>query len=154
MMKANNTNQDNTLLIILIVLAILVFSSSKGCDLQSLDWDALKILNIVRDTTKPLVILLYEGKNGSLPDYAFGAANDLVGEGYDVRMVDDDVVDGEGNVPKWLAPALEQGRALMGGQTDSEQKDYAIILMRNGKVYKASKLPKTREEVVKFVKSS
>jgi hypothetical protein len=146
-MATNDKARDNLLLIALLVALVLAFAPSKGCDLPTIDWSWLQPVAI-----KPLVVLLYEGKHGSLPDHAFGAASDLASEGYDVRMVDDDVVDGEGKVPAWLAPGLEQGRAILGGQSDNQQTGHALLLLRGGKLSVAVKLPSTREEIVKFVK--
>lgn len=102
--------------------------------------------------SKPLVVMLHESLHGNLPPYALGAAHDLEADGYEVRPVDDDLTDGTGEIPPWLKPALEPGRKIMGGNTDGEQKDDALILLNGQRVVKAIKLPSTREAIVGAVK--
>lgn len=104
------------------------------------------------DTTPALIIMLHEVKHGPLPPYAIGAANELTAAGREVRMVDDDVTDGLGEVPGWLKPALETGRVIMGGATDDAQKDDALILLKGERVVKAVKMPPTRPEIVEACK--
>lgn len=98
---------------------------------------------------KPLVVMLYEASHGQLPPYVLGAANELVGGGYEVRPVDDDLLDGTGEVPEWLKPALEPGRKIMGG---TDGKDYALVLLRGTTVAKSEKMPSTREAIIEAVK--
>jgi hypothetical protein len=64
-------------------------------------------------------------------------------------MVDDDVTDGLGETPDWLKPALEPGRAVMGG-TDGQ--DDALVLLAGDKLVKALKLPATKEAIVEACK--
>jgi hypothetical protein len=97
-------------------------------------------------TPKPtLVVMLHEATHGPLSSEAIGAANELTAAGREVRMIDDDVTDGLGEVPDWLKPALEPGRAVMGG-TDGKEK--ALVLLSGDRVLKAIKLPATRPEIV------
>lgn len=100
---------------------------------------------------KPLVVMMYEANHGPLPQYAIGAARELADSGFEVRMVDDDVLAGDATTPKPLLAAIEQGRVIMGGASDEQQKDDALILVRGNSV-KGSKLPPTREEIVSAVK--
>jgi hypothetical protein len=95
------------------------------------------------------VVMLYEADHGSLPPYAIGAANELSAAGAEVGMVDDDVLDGTGETPEWLIPALEPGRAIMGG-TDGQ--DDALVLLAGERVIKAVKLPGTKEAILEACK--
>lgn len=95
-----------------------------------------------------LVVMLHEADHGPLPSYALGAANELVAAGREVRAADDDEVNGLGEVPKWLKPALEPGRAIMG----SGQADDALVVLSGDRVLKAIKLPATREAILEAVK--
>jgi hypothetical protein len=106
------------------------------------------LTTIVATPGKPLVVMLHESTNGPLPSYAVGAANELTAAGFEVRMVDDDVLDGTGETPDWLKPALEPGRKIMGG---TDGKEHALVLVRGDKA-NAVKLPATREAIVEAVK--
>lgn len=99
-------------------------------------------------STPPLIVLLYEADHGPLPDYAKGAANELNAAGREVRMADDDELTGDGQIPKWLKPALEPGRALMG----SGQLDDALLLLSGDRVLKAVKLPADKAAIMEAVK--
>lgn len=100
-------------------------------------------------SSKPtLIVMLYEADHGPLPPYAMGAANELTAAGREVRAVDDDLLNGLGEVPAWLKPALEPGRALMG----SGQQDDALVLLDGDRVVKAVKLPATKEAILEAVK--
>lgn len=117
----------------------LLFSGGKGCNLD-LPW-----------TTTPadsLIVMLYESEHGPLPAYALGAANELRDAGREVRMTDDDVPTGTGEVPEWLKSALEPGRAIMG----SSQQDDALVILSGQRVVKAIKLPASREAIVEACK--
>lgn len=105
--------------------------------------------SITLDPKPTLIVMLHESEHGPLPPYAIGAANELTAAGREVRMVDDDVTEGEGAVPAWLKPALEPGRAIMGG-TDGKEK--ALVLLSGERVLKASKLPATRPEILEACK--
>lgn len=125
----------------LVAAAWLIFGGPKGCDFNPLD--------VI--TTTPgdsLVVILYEADHGPLPPYALGAANELTAAGREVRPTDDDVLNGLGEVPTWLKPALEPGRNLMG----SEQRDDALVVLNGGRLVKATKLPPTREAILEYVK--
>lgn len=104
-------------------------------------------LRVVGPSTPPLIVMLHEVNEGELPAYAKGAANELVAAGREVRMVDDDITDGD-EPPEWLKPALEPGRAIMG----PSQKDDALVLLDGQKVVKAIKLPATKEAIVEACK--
>jgi hypothetical protein len=96
--------------------------------------------------------MLYEAGNGPLPPYALGAANELTAAGFDVRPADDDETTGLGETPAWLKPALEPGRAIMGGTSDDQQQDDALIVLSGERVVKAMKMPATREAIMEAVK--
>jgi hypothetical protein len=103
--------------------------------------------------TKPtLIVMLHEAKHGLFPSHVVGAARELEAAGFEVRMVDDDVTDGLGETPPWLKPALEQGRAIMGGTTDDVQKDDALIKLAGERVVKAIKMPDSRAAIVEECK--
>lgn len=95
-----------------------------------------------------LIVMLHEEDHGPLPPYALGAANELTAAGKEVRPVDDDLVTGLDEVPTWLKPALEPGRAIMG----SDQKGDALILLAGDRVLKAIKLPTTKEAILEAAK--
>lgn len=98
----------------------------------------------VGPTKATLIVMLHEEDHGPLPSYALGAANELAAAGKEVRPVDDDLVTGLDEVPTWLKPALEPGRAIMG----SDQKGDALVLLAGDKVLKAIKLPATKEAIL------
>lgn len=98
-------------------------------------------------STPPLIVMLYEADHGPLPPYALGAANDLNAAGREVRMVDDDLLNGTGEVPAWLRPAVEPGRAIMG----SGQLDDALVLVSGERVIKSIKLPASKAEILEAV---
>lgn len=104
---------------------------------------------IVAPPKPSLIVMMHESSHGPLPPHAIGAANDLTAAGREVRMVDDDVTDGLGETPDWLKPALEPGRAVMGG-TDGQ--DDALVLLAGDKLVKALKLPATKEAIVEACK--
>lgn len=117
--------------------AWLIFAGPKGCTVPSIV------------PSKPsLIVMLYEAEKGPLPPYALGAANELNAAGFEVRPADDDELTGSGEVPAWLKPALEPGRAIMG----SEQNDDALIVLAGDRVLKAMKLPATKAEILEAVK--
>lgn len=95
-----------------------------------------------------MVVMLYEAEHGPLPGHAAGAAHELVAAGAEVRMVDDDILDGTGETPEWLKPALEPGRAVMG----ASQLDDALVVLQGNAVVKAVKLPETKELIVEASK--
>lgn len=99
-------------------------------------------------TTPPMIVMLHESARGNLPPYALGAANELTAAGRDVRTPDDDDLNGLGEVPAWLKPALVPGRAIMG----PEQIDDALILLDGERVVKAVKLPANKAEILEAVK--
>lgn len=129
--------------LVLLALALVLSSGGRGCTLPVVVPD---------DPKQTLIVMLYEATNGPLPPYALGAANDLSAAGREVRPADDDEVTGLGETPKWLKPALEPGRAIMGGTSDDAQKDDALIVLSGEKVLKAMKLPATRELIIEAVK--
>ena len=98
---------------------------------------------------KTLILMLHESQHGNLPPYALGAMEELRAAGRDVRAPDDDDVDGLGQVPPWLRPALEPGRAIMGG---TDGKDDALIVLDGERVVKAVKLPESKEAIIAAVK--
>lgn len=105
-------------------------------------------VNVLTPSVPPLIVMLYESEHGPLPDYARGAANELNATGREVRMADDDELTGPGEVPSWLKPALEPGRAIMG----SGQLDDALILLSGERVLKAVKLPASKAEILEAAK--
>lgn len=113
-----------------------------------------KLPNVVTPvTTKPpLIVMLHEAAHGMLPPYALGAANELSAAGREVRTPDDDEITGLGEPPAWLKPAIAPGRALMGGNTDEQQIDDALILLDGDRVVKAVKLPATKAEILEACK--
>jgi hypothetical protein len=127
--------------LVLAVAAMLLAGGGKGCSFPT-----------VAPSVTPLIVMLHEAKHGPLPSAAVGAANELTTSGREVRMVDDDVLDGSGEVPDWLKPALEPGRKLMGGVDDKQQQDDALILLNGDRVVKAIKMPATRPEIVEACK--
>lgn len=128
--------------VLIWLLPIGLFVVNRGCDVPAIPWP------VIATPGQPLVVLMYEADHGPLPAYAIGAANELSAAGVDVRPVDDDVVDGTGETPDWLKPAIEPGRAVMG----ADQKADALIVLRGGKVAKAVALPATREAIVEAAK--
>ena len=101
-------------------------------------------------TSKPaLIVMLHEASHGPLSIDAKGAANELTSAGRSVRMVDDDVTDGTNETPDWLKPALEPGRAIMGG---TDGKEHAVILLSGERVVKAIKLPASKAEILEACK--
>lgn len=130
-----------SVLLVAVLVGGLVFAP-RGCSLPVVPWP------VIATPGQPLVVLMYEADHGPLPAYAIGAANELSAAGIDVRPVDDDVVDGTGETPDWLKPAIEPGRSLMG----ADQKADALIVLRGGKVAKAVALPATREAIVEAAK--
>jgi hypothetical protein len=119
-----------------------------GAKLPNIDWPTP---GPVTPTKPPLIVMLYEDSHGNLPPYAIGAANELTAAGREVRPIDDDVTTGLDTVPVWLKPALVPGRAIMGGNEDSQQKDDALILLDGERVLKAIKLPATKAEILEAV---
>lgn len=99
-------------------------------------------------STPPLIVLMYEADHGPLPPYALGAASELNAAGREVRLVDDDTLTGTGEVPAWLKPAIEPGRAIMG----SGQLDDALIQLSGERVLKAVKLPADKAAILEAVK--
>lgn len=99
-----------------------------------------------------LIIMLYEAEHGQLPDYAVGAARDLVAAKIKVRPVDDDQLQGLGAVPVWLKPVLEEGRKIMGGSADNQQLDDALIKLVGERMDVAIKLPATKEAILEAVR--
>lgn len=95
-----------------------------------------------------LIVMLYEGQHGELPDYAIGAMRELVKAGRDVRPVDDDVTNGLGETPAWLKPALEPGRRIMG---EDQQRD-ALVVLSGPRVVKAIELPASKEAILEAVR--
>lgn len=91
------------------------------------------------------VVILYEADNGEPPAYAAGAVNELRASGKRVWMIDDDPGDGENQVPDAVAPAIEPGRAVMGG---TNGKGHALVVLAGQKVLKAVPLPSSREAIV------
>lgn len=111
--------------------------------------------NVINPPPAPgetLVIMLYEAEHGQLPDYAVGAARELVKAKVQVKQIDDDVLDGLGAVPIWLQPVLEEGRKIMGGMSDAEQKDDALLKVVGGKAAVAMKMPATEAAILEAVK--
>lgn len=123
--------------LLILLAAWWLLGGARGCELVS-----------PAPATPPLIVMLYEADHGNLPSYAIGAANELTAAGREVRMVDDDVLDGTGEVPAWLKPALEPGRALMG----SGQADDALVLLDGPRVVKAVKLPADKPGILEAVK--
>lgn len=118
---------------------VLIFSDTKGC-------------KVIGPSTTPVIVMLHEAQHGPLSPDAMGAARELRDAGRDVKIADDDEVTGLGATPAWLKPALEQGRAIMGGASDDDQKDDALILLSGERVVKAIKMPAARAEIVEACK--
>jgi hypothetical protein len=127
--------------LVLAVAAMLLAGGGKGCSLPTLP-----------PSVPPSIVMLYEAENGELPAYAIGAARELEAAGRDVNPVDDDTTNGLGETPKWLKPALEPGRKLMGGMDDKLQKSHALVLVSGEQVVKAVKLPESKEAILEAVK--
>jgi hypothetical protein len=127
--------------VVVALAAMLLASGGKGCTLPQ-----------IKPSTPPLIVMLYEAENGELPAYAIGAARELESAGRDVQPVDDDTTNGLGETPKWLKPALEPGRKLMGGMDDKLQKSHALVLVSGEQVVKAMKLPASREAIIEECK--
>lgn len=127
--------------VVVALAAMLLASGGKGCTLP-----------VLKPSTPPMIVMLHEAMHGPLPAYALGAANELAASGREVRPEDDDLLNGVGEVPKWLKPALEPGRAIMGGSSDEQQKDDALILLDGERVVKAMKMPATKAEILEAVK--
>jgi hypothetical protein len=127
--------------LVLAVAALLLAGGGKGCSFPTL-----------APSVPPLIVMLYESDNGELPAYAIGAVRELEAAGRDVNPVDDDTTNGMGETPKWLKPALEPGRKLMGGMDDKLQKEKALVLVRGEQVVKAIKLPASREAILEECK--
>jgi hypothetical protein len=131
---------------VFVLLACLwLMAGGGGLKLPTWTWPAFPVI-----APKPtLIVMLHEATNGPLSSEAIGAANELTAAGREVRMIDDDVTDGLGEVPDWLKPALEPGHAVMGG-TDGKEK--ALVLLSGDRVLKAIKMPPTRPEIVEACK--
>lgn len=122
-----------------ILCVVLIFSDTKGC-------------SVIGPSSPPVIVMLHEAQHGPLSPEAMGAARELRDAGRDVKIADDDEVTGLGQTPAWLKPALEQGRAIMGGASDEQQKDDALVLLSGERVVKAIKMPPTRPEILEAVK--
>lgn len=91
------------------------------------------------------VVIMYEAEHGEPPAYAAGAVNALRAAGKQAWMIDDDPGDGENQLPDAVAPAIEPGRAVMGG---TDGKGHALVVLAGQKVLKAIPLPPSKEAIV------
>lgn len=91
---------------------------------------------------KALVSIVYESSATPVPRQVHNARFELEAKGYEVRVVDADVVTGTGTVPLPLKPAIEAARA---------QGLPALVITNGEKVLKKIALPATAEEIVKAV---
>lgn len=107
---------------------------------------------VISPSTPSLIVMLHESQHGPLSPDALGAARELAESGREVRVADDDEVNGLGETPDWLKPALAKGREVMGGSDDASQKDDALILLNGEQLVKAIKLPATKAEIVEACK--
>lgn len=111
----------------------------RGCDWRlAIPW--------VQPSPNALIVMMHEASHGPLSQDAIGAANELTAAGREVRMIDDDVVDGTGETPEWLKPGLAKGREIMGG---TDGKTHVLLLLSGQRIVKAEKLPGPRAEIVR-----
>ena len=89
-----------------------------------------------------LVVFVYESSEAPLTSDAIGAANSLTASGIEVRMIDQDVVTGDGRQPAEVKAALEAAK---------NATLPALVVMGGGAVLTAVPLPATREAIVEAV---
>ncbi len=89
-----------------------------------------------------LVAIIYESDDFIPPPYITGALRQLREQGLEVRAFDKDVTSGSGDVPKQIAAALTAARRI---------RLPALVLVRNGKVTRAIRLPRSTSAILEAV---
>ena len=86
------------------------------------------------------VTYVYEKDNGPVPAFVASALDELNTRGYLATPVDDDAIDGDGQVPDGEKVAIEASKAI--GVP-------CLITSKGSKVIKTIKNPLTKEEILK-----
>lgn len=94
-------------------------------------------------TSRPdLAAIVYESSGAPLPDFVGSARIEIERAGVQFRVVDKDVKDGDGNIPKEIEPSI--AAAVSHGLP-------ALTVQSTGRVLKVIDLPKSKEELVKAI---
>lgn len=102
----------------------------------------LKSCAIMPPNRPTLAAIVYESEQTAIPDYVHSARGKIEQQGVQFRIVDEDVVDGEGKVPLEIAPSIEA--AKLHGLP-------ALTVQHGASVTKCIDLPKSSEAIVDAV---
>jgi hypothetical protein len=127
--QPNQQANNGTVLLILVLLVAWFFLQGPGSKAP-----------VFSPPGPMLVVVVYESSEMPLPTQTYDARPKIEEAGHEFRVVDDDVEDGDGQMPDELKLAIPAAR---------EHGLPALVVQSGDEILKVLDLPETAEEIIK-----